>query len=441
MKFEGTHTYLSAFARFEESLNGRSGAPLHALRKSAIGRFAELGFPGTRDEAWFHTNVAPLVRTPFRTTTLEDAQGAWKSEQVFQDLTATRLVFVNGFYSAEHSRAGSLPHGVRACSLAGLKDSEADWVAGNIARHAAYDEHAFVALNTAFLQDGAVIYVPRGTAVETPIHVAFVSTASGAPSISHPRTLVLAEENSQVTIIESYTGDGAYFTNAVTEVIANDSAKVDHYKLELESPEAFHIATMQSRQGAHSDLSTHAISIGGKLVRNEVNALLAGEAGEATVNGFYLTDCEQHIDNHTLIEHAEPNCNSHELYKGILGGKSSGVFRGKIHVHRKAQETDAYQSNQSLLISEGADINTKPQLEIYADQVKCSHGATIGQLDENAVFYLRSRGLSQATAQRILVHAFAVDILNRIKPESVRNYLERIVMDKFDQVRDARNAS
>lgn len=440
MGFDGTHAYLSAFAKSEERLNGKPATSLHELRKSAIGRFAELGFPGTRDEAWFHTNVAPLVRTPFRTTTPEDARQAWKSVHPVQELTATRLVFVNGFYSAEDSCAGILPHGVRACSLAELKASENDRVEGNIARHADYDEHAFVALNTAFLQDGAFIYVPRGTAVETPIHVVFVSTASGVPSISHPRTLVLAEENSQVTIIESYTGDGAYFTNAVTEVIADDSAMVDHYKLELESPEAYHIATMQSRQGARSDLSTHTISVGGRLVRNEVNALLDGEACEATVNGFYLTDGEQHIDNHTLIEHAEPNCNSHELYKGILGGRSSGVFRGKIHVHRKAQETDAYQSNQSLLISEGADINTKPQLEIYADQVKCSHGATIGQLDENAVFYLRSRGLSYATAQRILVHAFAVDILNRIKPESVRNYLERIVMDKFEQTRVAGNA-
>ena len=233
-------------------------------------------------------------------------------------------------------------------------------------------EHAFVALNTAFLQDGAFVYIPRGTVFESPVHVMYITTPSGVPSISHPRTLVLAEENTRATIIETYTGDGTYFTNAVTEVIADDSAVVDHYKLELESPEAFHIATMQTRQGARSDLSTHAISLGGKLVRNEVNALLAGEAGEATVNGFYLTDREQHIDNHTLIEHAEPDCNSHELYKGILGGKSSGVFRGKIHVHRRAQETDAYQSNQSLLISEDAGINTKPQLEIYADQVKCT---------------------------------------------------------------------
>lgn len=440
MGFDGTHAYLSAFARLEESLNGRSAASLHALRRSAIGRFAELGFPGARDEAWFHTNVSSLVRTPFRTTTPEDARPAWKSDHPLQELTETRLVFVNGFYSAEDSRAGNLPKGVRACSLAQLKASEAERVEGHIARHAAYNEHAFVALNTAFLQDGAFIYVPRGAAVETPIHVVFVSTASGAPSISHPRTLVLAEEDSRVSVIESYTGDGAYFTNAVTEVIAGHGAVVDHYKLELESPEAYHVATMQTRQGARCNLSTHGISIGGRLARNEVNALLAGEAGEATVNGFYLTDGEQHIDNHTLIEHAEPDCNSHELYKGILGGRSSGVFRGKIHVHRKAQETDAYQSNQSLLISEGANVNTKPQLEIYADQVKCSHGATIGQLDEDAVFYLRSRGLRHATAQRILAHAFALDILNRIRPESVRNYLERLVMDKFERARGGGNA-
>lgn len=436
---KGMHAYLTAFATLEESLNGRSATPMHELRRSAIRRFEELGFPGTRDEAWFHTNVAPLVRTSFRTSTDADAQRVWKTEDAIRDLATSRLVFINGFFSAENSRTGNLPDGVRAGSLAELLATEPDWVEDHIARHAAYEERPFVALNTAFLQDGAFIYIPRGTAVEAPIHVIFVSSASDAASISHPRMLVLAEENCQATIVETYTGGGAYFTNAVSEVIAGDSAMVDHYKLELESPEAFHIATMQCRQDARSDVSTHAISLGGKLVRNEVNALLAGEAGEATVNGFYLTDREQHIDNHTLIEHAEPNCNSHELYKGILGGRSSGVFRGKIHVHQKAQETDAYQSNQSLLISDDADINTKPQLEIYADQVKCSHGATIGQLDRNAVFYLRSRGLNYGTAQRILVHAFAIDILNRVKPVPVRNYLERIIMEKFERVRDTGN--
>ena len=399
----GMHAYLTAFATLEESLNGRSAAPLHELRRSAIRRFEKLGFPGTRDEAWFHTNVAPLARTSFRTSTQADARRLWKTEDAIEDLASSRLVFINGFFSAENSRTEDLPDGVRAGSLAALLATEPEWVEDHIARHAAYEERPFVALNTAFLQDGAYVYIPRGAAVETPIHVVFVSSASDSASVSHPRMLVLAEENSQATIVETYTGGGAYFTNAVSEVVAGDGAIVDHYKLELESPEAFHVATMQCRQGARSDLCTHAISLGGKLVRNEVNALLAGEAGEATVNGFYLTDREQHIDNHTLIEHAEPNC------------------------------------NQSLLISDDADVNTKPQLEIYADQVKCSHGATIGQLDRNAVFYLRSRGLNDDTAQRILIHAFAIDILNRVKPEPVRNYLERIVMEKFERARDTGN--
>jgi Fe-S cluster assembly protein SufD len=206
---------------------------------------------------------------------------------------------------------------------------------------------------------------------------------------------------------------------------------VDHYKLGLEDAEAYHIAAMQTCQGANSNVSTHSVSLGGLLVRNEVNAKLAGEGCEATVNGFYLLEENQHLDNHTLIEHAQPNCTSHELYKGILGGSSQGVFRGKIHVHKIAQKTDAFQTNQNLLVSENANANAKPQLEIYADDVKCSHGVTIGQLDEDAIFYLRARGIGKENARNLLVHAFANDIINRVKVDPIRKHLEGLVMNKF----------
>ncbi len=432
--------YVSTFEGFEKGLNGKSASPIHTLRKEAIDRFAQLGFPTRRNEDWINTNVAPLTKIPFAPVTGYDPQGVTprQVEAFTFGLACTHLVFVNGYYAPELSSHPALPGGVRAGSLAAALESDAALVSAHLARHAPYKEHAFTALNTAFIQDGAFVYLPKGAALETPVHTLYISTAKAHPTVSHPRTLILAEENTQATVIESYVGvEGAYFTNAVTEIAAGENAIVDHYKLELEGPEAFHIATLQTRQGPHSNISTHAISLGGGLVRSEVNALLAGEGCEATVNGLYHLDGKQHVDNHTLIEHAEPNCTSHELYKGILDGASSGVFRGRIHVHRKAQNTDAYQTNQNLLLSNDASVNSKPQLEIYADEVKCSHGSTTGQMDMDAIFYLRSRGLSLELARQILIQAFADDLIDRIQVEPVRQQLSRIVMGKLEHARQA----
>ena len=432
--------YIDAHKRFEQSLNGKSKTPVHALRSEAISQFAELGFPTTRDEDWSHTNVASISRVPYR---LVDgpASGVPSPDPIpslaftEQESGAARLVFVNGHFSAECSRIGALPEGVRIGSLASSLESGDDLVHDQLGKHASFGEHPFAALNTAFIADGAVIYVPDGVALETAVHVVYCSTSADDPTVSHPRTLVLIGDNSQATVVETYTGEGVYFTNAVTEIVAGENGVVDHYKLGFESPESHHVATTQTRQGRDSRISTHSISLGGTLVRNDINALLAGEGSDAIVNGLYMLSDGQHVDNHTLIEHAEPNCASHELYKGILGGSSHGVFRGKIFVHQKAQKTDAYQSNQNLLLSPDANINTKPQLEIYADDVKCSHGATIGQMDEGAMFYLRARGIGRELAQQILVHAFADDILDRVKADPVRSALAERVERKFAQAR------
>lgn len=428
--------YLAAFRAFEASLNGRSASEIHRLRRGAMDAFVQTGFPTSRDEAWRHTRVAPLLETSFAPVPSDGRRGV-TAEQIapfrFDSLGGAQLVFVDGFYSPELSSHPDLPDGAQAGNLASILDTSPERVSGELARYAAYKTHAFAALNTAFFRDGAFVFVPRGVAVEAPIYLLFISTAKDKATVSHPRVLVLAEDGSQVTLVETYAGigHGAYLTNAVTEIAAGDNAVVDHYKLELETPEAFHIGVMQMTQGRASNVSSHAISLGGRLVRNEARARLAGEGCESTVNGLYLLGDNQHVDNHTLLEHAEPNCSSHERYKGILTDASQAVFRGKIHVHPKAQKTDAYQSNQNLLLSEGARINTKPQLEIYADDVRCSHGATVGQIDEDALFYLRARGIGAKRARQVLLQAFASDILDRVKVEPVRQALVRRVNAKF----------
>ncbi len=432
--------YVSTFEGLEKAMNGKPASPIRTLRREAIDRFAQLGFPTRRNEDWINTSVAPLTKIPFEPVRGDDPRGVTprQVEPFTFGLACTHLVFVNGYHAPELSSHPALPDGVRAGSLAAALESDPELVLAHLARHAPYKAHAFTALNTAFIQDGAFVYLPGGATLETPVHILFISTARAHPTVSHPRTLILAEENTRGTVIESYVGiEGAYFTNAVTEIVAGENAIVDHYKLELEGPEAFHIATLQTRQGPHSNLSTHAISLGGGLVRSEVNALLAGEGCEATVNGLYHLDGKQHVDNHTLIEHAEPNCTSHELYKGILAGASSGVFRGRIHVHRKAQHTDAYQTNQNLLLSDNASVNSKPQLEIYADEVKCSHGSTTGQMDRDAVFYLQSRGLGLELAHQILIQAFAEDLIDRIRIQPVRQQLIRMVMEKLEHARQS----
>jgi Fe-S cluster assembly protein SufD len=430
---EEKDTYLANFARFEKEATANGQPWVHRLRKAAMKRFNEIGFPTSRNEDWKFTSVTPIAKIPFRPVPAYDSEGVTGEtlEQSGHEIgNAIRLVFLNGHYASELSSPESLPDGVIVTNLATALHAHAELVEPHLARYAAYQDHAFTALNTAFLHEGAFVYVPGGTTVHRPIHLLYLTTEAGEGTVAHPRNLVVTGSQSQLTIVESYAGlkEQVYFTNAVTEILAADHAVIDHYKLQQESSEAFHVGTLKVHQESGSNFSSHYLGFGGALVRNEVRAMLDGEGCESTLNGLYMAGGRQHADNHTVIDHAKPRCASHELYKGILNGKAHGVFNGKIFVHQDAQKTDAKQTNKTLLLSDDAVINTKPQLEIYADDVKCTHGATVGQLDEDAIFYLRSRGLGHEDARRLLTFAFANDVIRRVKVEPVRTRLEQTLL-------------
>jgi Fe-S cluster assembly protein SufD len=439
---EEKNIYLSDFARFERSAAGNGQSWLGRIRKAALARFAENGFPTPRDEEWRFTNVAPLAKLPFRSAGRYEKNtltGKKLDQATLPVGRCSRLVFVNGHYAPELSALEKLPQGVTVSSLAAALAAHPQSALPHLTKYASYQQQAFTALNTAFLQDGAYVSVPRGKVVETPIYLVFVATSSGEGRVAHPRNLVIAEEQSQVRIVESYVGleEEVYFTNAVTEVVAGEGAIVEHYKVQRESEEAFHVATLQIQQARNSNFTSHLFSLGGGLVRNEINAELGGEGCVCTLNGLYTAGGQQHIDNHTMIDHALPHCASHELYKGILDGKAHGVFNGKIYVRQDAQKTDAKQTNQTLLLSDNAVINTKPQLEIYADDVKCTHGATIGQLQDEAIFYLRSRGIGREQARSLLTFAFANDLIGRIAIEPLRAGLESLFLSRHQLPQDA----
>ena len=427
--------YLAEFDRVAREPDWRGPASINKLRKAAIVRFSQLGFPTTKLEEWRFTSVAPIAATPFALA--DDGLSALSSGELdrftFKDLPFAQLVVVNGCFAPQLSSCGALPAGVEAGGLSAAIDRDPTLVERYLTRLAPYEDQPFTALNTAFLRDGAFLQIPANAVIEQPIHLLFVATAHQKATVHHPRVLIVAGENSQAQIVESYAGlrDARYFTNAVTEIVAGPNAVVDHYKLLRESLEAFHVASMHVSLGRSSSFSSHSITLGGALVRNDVNALLNGEGIDCTLNGLYVANGRRLIDNHTMVDHAKPHCSSHELYKGILDGEAHAVFNGKIVVQLDAQKTDAKQTNQALLLSEHAQINTTPQLEIFADDVRCTHGATVGQLDDDAMFYLRSRGLSHARARNVLIHAFASDILDRIKIAPIRAHLDRVLLEQL----------
>ena len=421
--------HTSWIQKFESSLNGQ---PLRALRQQAIADFDRLGYPTTADEAWKSVNPSALIRTDFEPAAPVPLADAELDPFIYPDLQAIRLVFVNGHYAPE--RASDIPEGITIANLADVYDHPL--VKAHLGKLAQTADLAFTALNTAFMRDGVFIHVQPNVTIEAPVHILFITTGSEIPTISHPRNLIIADENSQLSLVETYAGIGpeTYLTNAVTEIIARDNASVNCIRLELQGTAGLHVANFQAQLGRSSRMTFHDFTLGGAFVRNDVSAYLRGEGSEATVNGFYALEGSQQVDNYTLLEHAEPHCPSHELYKGILGGSSRAIFRGKIHVHQKAQHTDAYQQNENILLSDNARVNTKPQLEIYADEVKCSHGATIGQLDENALFYLQARGIPKAEAKRILLRAFADDIIGRVTLVPVRSHLSDLIDTRLEHI-------
>ncbi|HMH26254.1 MAG TPA: Fe-S cluster assembly protein SufD [Gemmatimonadaceae bacterium] len=418
---------------YREVFDRQASAPawLQTLRNQAMARFLTLGFPTTKNEDWHFTSVAPIAERTFRPAAAGSViEKADIDRFNFGENGWHTLVFVNGAFSKELSSDAPVGNKVRVTSLASAITAGTAGIDRHIGKIATFEQHAFTALNTAFMNDGAFIEIGADAVVEKPIHLLFFSDGEG---VSHPRNLIVTARHSRATVIESYVslGDSAYFTNAVTEISLGEGSHLDHYKLQRESESAFHVGTVQVREARDSQLHSFSLGVGGSLARTNIYTSLDSDTATCTLNGLYLTDGAQHVDNQTSIEHIAPNCPSHELYKGVLDGRSHGVFNGKVYVHPEAQKTDGKQSNNNLLLSPTARVDTKPQLEIFADDVKCTHGATVGRLDELAMFYLNSRGIGPETARILLTYAFAADVLETIELESLRVQLEKMVLARF----------
>lgn len=432
--------HLALFDAFERAAGRGTPFWLAEMRRAAIGRFAELGFPTTREEEWRFTNAAPIARARFRpagprTPALDAAR---IGELAVTLPGAVRLVLVDGRFEPRLS-AGEAA-GVLARGLRQALDEDPEEVRAHLGRLAPFQAHAFTALNTAFLEDGVYVKIAKGAFVEEPVHVVHVASSADEPTLRHPRVLAVAEEGSQVRLVESYVslGEEPALTNAVTEIAVSANAVFDHYRLLREGPASWHVARLEAAVGASAAYRLHTFSFGAALARHEINALLDGEGADAILNGLYVVDGAQHVDHHTGIDHAKPHCTSHELFKGILDGRSTAVFNGRIRVRRGAQKTDSKQTNKNLLLSGEALVQTNPQLEIYADDVKCTHGATIGQIDEAALFYLRSRGIPLAAANGLLTYAFAADVVDGVRIEALRRALDGCVGARFREPAERR---
>ncbi len=428
--------YLAKFERIEQSADPKSW--VFPLRKAGLARFAELGFPTLHDEDWRFTNVAPVAKLAFKPVLQPAAHNvtpAALDRFAFAGLESSKLVFVDGHYRAELSSVLPQAPGVKLGSLAAALATDSALLEKSLNQYARMEDNAFAALNAAFFQDGAFICVPDGQVVEKPVQIIYIATTRESGATTHPRNLFIAGNNTQLTLIESYVSlvDAPYFTNPVSEFIIGDHAVVEHLKFQDESQEAYHIATLASHLGKACRFVSHSIALGGKLSRNNIRTKLDGEGLECVLNGLYLTKDEQLADHHMIVEHAKPNCASHEYFNGILDNKSKGVFHGRILVKQIAQKTDAKQTNRNLLLSDDATADTKPQLEIYADDVKCTHGATVGQMDEDSIFYLRARGIGLETARRMLMHAFAGEIIDRVQHEQAREELDQLVWERLEQ--------
>ena len=442
---------MSNFRRLETELkasssaegNGSDAAPrwLDEMRRAGIARFDAVGFPSTKDEAWRFTHVAPIARTAFELAPRRELAGVPPFS--FGLEAAAELVFLNGHYLPQLSSTAGLPRTARVASLAEAVRSDGVLVESHLGRHAEIEQNPFVALNAGFVREGAFVHLRRGSTVPGPIHLLFLSSPGAAPAVSHPRVLVVAEDGVEATVVETYAGTGgggggAYFTNAVTEIVVGENAVLDHYKVQQELPQAYHVATMQVTVGRAGRFISHSATLGGKLTRNDLNVQMAGDGADATLNGLVIVGGEQHCDNHTLLDHAAPNCPSHELYKHVLSGKATAVFKGKILVRQPAQKTDSKQTSKSLLLSDDAYMNSQPALEIYADDVKCTHGSTTGPVDEDMVFYLRTRGVGLEAARHVLSYAFAADVTRRIKVDPVRRRLEDFMAARHGLPQDLR---
>ena len=432
-------SYRNAFSAAAADLPGTGEPWLQQTREQAFARFTELGFPTARDEDWKYTRVTPVAKRAFRPLA-PNAEARERHSRSLPKLVGHRLVFVDGHFQAQLSETSALPPGAIVTDLRTALTHEPGRLRPYLGRYARVNEQGFTALNTAFLNDGAFLFLATGTTIAEPIEFVFFASPEARDAHINPRVLIVAEDDSKATVVETFVsdGEGAHFTNTITEIVLGENAQLEHYKHQEESAKAFHMATIQVHQASCSQLNSHSFSVGGALVRNDINTVLAGEGAECTLNGLYLVGGRQHVDFHTRIEHAAAGSISREHYKGIISGRARAVFNGKVYVHPQAQKTDARQSNDNLLLSREAEVDTKPQLEIHADDVKCAHGATVGQLDENMVYYLRSRGIDDHSARGLLTYGFARQMLESMQNDAMRERLHEALLRRLphaDQVK------
>ncbi len=424
---------LAGFRISEERMNGETKSPLHQIRRAALKTFETLGFPTVKQEEWKYSNVTSLINKAYEIDQPSTISAADLDSLQIPNLSGNILYFVNGQYRTDLSRIVSPASEVQIMSFREAITEQSEAVGAYFSRLADFQDSAFTALNTAFASDGVFIRVPDSKTVVEPIIMRFITDARTNSVAAQPRNLIIVGRNAEVKVVEAYRtlGDEASFTNAVTEVVVAREARVEYYKVQNDTDQSYHIGRTQVRQADNSLFYSTTVTLNGGFVRNDLNIVLDGEHCEAHMYGLYLPNGKQHIDNHTLVDHAKPNSYSNELYKGILEDRATGVFNGKIYVRPDAQKTNAYQSCKNVVRSPDATMNTKPQLEIYADDVKCSHGTTTGQLNDEALFYMRSRGIPKEQAQTLLMYAFAEDVMNKIKIAPIRDYLESVVAEKL----------
>ncbi len=434
--FEFKKWYIENFEKFIGSLNGESWEPIDSLRREAIINFSNSKLPTIKDEEWKYTNITPILKETFKPPKGKSQLSNSEIEKfIFYAGENSVLVFLNGCYAQDLSRLNGIPAGVEVGSVADAVKRNSPLILKHLGKYVDFKDRVFTALNSAYLRDGAFIHIPAGKIVETPIHILHISDTKEAKILNLPRNLYVLGENSQASIIEHFvsTEESTYLTNTVTEIFLDRNAVLNHVKIQEESKKAFHVAHIGVDQERSSNFISHTFLFGAELSRNDFITRFNDEGGDCTLNGLYLIDGSRLCDVHSTIDHAMPHCSSHEHFKGILDDESRGVFNGKVLVRKDAQKTNAFQENNNIILSNRALVNTKPQLEIFADDVKCSHGATIGQLDNDALFYLKTRGISQEKARAILIHAFASDVVRTVSIENVKDYIENILIKKFDK--------
>ena len=432
MSEDSIQHYLSEYARLK---------PIQDLpwlvdqQQTAVETFHHVGFPTLRTEEWKYTDVRPITRRTFSIpqSTSAGVDQSFIDSVRFPKLDCYELVFHNGNFLPEQSKLDNLPAGIIIKPLVKALQENPELLQQNLNHYFNTGKNAFTALNTAFMNNGAAIIIPDSVTVDKPIHLLFLSGGKNHTTATHPRNLIVTGVNASVTVVESFSGnnDAEYLTNASTEIALNQGARLKHYKIQQEGAKGFHVGNIHILQKRDSQFESHSISLGGCLVRNDIDVQLAEEGSQVFLNGLYIANQKQHVDNHTRIDHLCPHTRSEEIYRGVLDGQARGVFNGKVVVHKDAQKTDARQSNANLLLSDDAEVDTKPELEIYADDVKCSHGATIGQLDEQMLFYLRSRAIEKDVAKSLLTFAFAEDVISRIELQPVRERLEYLVVGRL----------